>query len=199
MEIKYKIGDKVWYGTTHGTTKRLPCPDCLDTKKWKAIAPAGNEYEFSCPRCGGGYHGKHELSLDYAVYEPYVRQLTIGSIRTDSEAKIEEQVSYMCNETGVGNGSVYYQPLLHDTEESARIHAELRCQIQQCEMPHVVASMKQALSVSDYQLSNADMVDADRVRYELRYALRDFIGEIQNCDTIEEVRQKIEEREGANG
>lgn len=193
MEIKYKVGDKVWYGTTHGTTKSLPCPDCLDSKKWKAVAPAGNEYEFDCPRCTRIYHGKHELSLDYAVYVPHVRQLTIGSIRTDSDAKIDEQVSYMCMETGVGSGSIYYQPMLHDTEESARIHAELRCQIQQCEAPHVVATMKQALSIADYQLSNADMVEASRVRYELRYALQDFANRIRDCNTIEEVRQQVEE------
>lgn len=125
-EIKYEIGQKVWYGCSRSSKEHHPCPDCLGTGKWDVKSPAGTEAKVSCPRC----HGSAKLSL-YA-HAPRVQELTIGSIQVDTNKKVETEpylqdpVQYMCLETGVGSGSIYYQQTLFLTEEDAQIFAEVQ-------------------------------------------------------------------------
>jgi len=40
---------------------------------------------------------------------PEVRSLTIGSVRVDTAAKESERISYMCEETGIGSGAIFYE------------------------------------------------------------------------------------------
>lgn len=119
---KFNIGDRVYAVTTRQTYKRLPCPDCLGTKKWKVVSPAGTECTTKCPRCEHGYNNLP--SLDVPHHETTVQPLTIGSIRIDTNDK-EHPVGYMCNETGVGSGSIWYESKLHaDYDEAKRIGEE---------------------------------------------------------------------------
>lgn len=122
-EIKYAIGDKVFFAGTAHVEKKHPCPDCFDTHRWTATSPAGEEYGMSCPRCCSRSFGDDKLSLKYWEYVPSIRELTIGSIRLDTSDK--SPVGYMCVETGVGSGSVYRQDQLLQTHEEARVVAQL--------------------------------------------------------------------------
>ena len=51
IQTKFSIGDVVYFADTIIETKMHDCPDCLGTRKWKAISPAETEYTFDCPRC----------------------------------------------------------------------------------------------------------------------------------------------------
>lgn len=118
-EIKYAIGDRVWHATTTQSQEKHPCPDCLGTGKWDVKSPAGTEAEVDCPRCKG-----HKTLSIYST-APDIRHLTIGSIKIDTDVKVETEpylrdpVQYMCPETGVGSGTLYYQQRLFATKDEA--------------------------------------------------------------------------------
>ena len=124
---KFKIGQVVYLATTDRTIKKLACPDCLGSKVWIAKSPAGLEVELPCPRCQRGYFSSdtNMPSLDYPVVVPVVRALTIGSITAKTHPYNDrEAVEYMCCETGIGSGSIYYEWRLHETAEAAKAASE---------------------------------------------------------------------------
>lgn len=118
-EAKYRIGQKVWLATTRTTSGAWPCPDCLGEKTWLATTRAGEVITVQCPRCQGHQINRSIPSLNRNMWVIETRPLTIGSVRTDTAARGGEQVSYMCEETGVGSGTIYYETLLFATEQEA--------------------------------------------------------------------------------
>lgn len=135
---KFKIGDTVYYPRVSSETAKLPCPDCLDTRRWKVITPGGTELEADCQRCSGYLSQQfHDVpSLSYVRYKGYVDTVTIGSVTVSSASRhgsAERQIEYMCNETGVGSGSIYYEERLHATEFEARADADLQASLRNTE------------------------------------------------------------------
>jgi hypothetical protein len=131
---RYKIGDTVWRSYTEHTTEMLPCPDCLGTQTWKVITPAGTEMTAQCQRCENSTYlrsnAKEDIpSLSVRKWMPRVRSLTIGSILIDT-SKDSDPVEYMCRETGIGSGSVYYESTLYSTREEALACAEAQAAAQ---------------------------------------------------------------------
>jgi hypothetical protein len=72
MTPKYNIGDTFYIAGTENERRSHPCPDCLGTKKFKVITPAGGEFTTDCARCVRGYSGDKMPSLIYAFYTPKV-------------------------------------------------------------------------------------------------------------------------------
>lgn len=118
IQPKYHIGDTVWVAVTKASVEYWPCPDCNGTKQWVATTAAGEQIAVQCPRCMTFTFDKLP-SLRRQRLTAAVRQLTIGSIRTDTAAKDGEHVAYMCHETGIGSGNTYYERLLFATEPEA--------------------------------------------------------------------------------
>jgi hypothetical protein len=120
---KYKIGDKVWLGTAQSTEGTHPCPDCFGSGKWAVKSPAGLETTVPCPRCShNGYFNSDAKvpSLEYLKYVAVTHALTIGSITAKTHPWHDDDgVEYMCNETGIGSGSIYREGRLHATEAEA--------------------------------------------------------------------------------
>lgn len=111
---KYQVGDVVWTASVDDVSVPAVCPDCNGSHKWTAISPAGEEFEFPCPRCQG--HDAYKLAHRKAVFT--VRRLTIGSIEINT-LDTECPVSYMCLETGVGSGTVWREDCLAPDEAGA--------------------------------------------------------------------------------
>lgn len=198
ISTKYSVGDVVYKAGTISTQKRHPCPDCKGTRSWQAISPGGRGYTFSCPRCGGGYQQNNDLSLNYAAYVPHVDTLTIGSVRVDTHADCDEgPVSYMCVETGVGSGSVHREKTLFETREEAETAAAALAAGQNCTVEWIVKLYDKTLSLSDHQLHDAVKEGAERRDRERRYRLGYLIEDLRNAETIEAVKKRIEEWEGA--
>jgi hypothetical protein len=197
IETKYGIGDKVWFARTETERRQHPCPDCNGTKQWKAISPAGEEYDFSCPRCSASYSGKHEMSLAYSAYTTSVRQLTIGSIRHDTyKDGFSSGTEYMCVETGVGGGSVYKEGQLFSTKEGAEAAAALMAAEQNNTVEWVVKAYNQSLEVSDYQLSNAGLKIAERAQSEARsllWNLNDLFSQIDEAYNKDAILELIDD------
>jgi len=124
---KYEIGQKVWLAYTEQRQERFTCPDCNGSKTWTAHTAAGEDIPIQCPRCAA-FSRPHDLpSLTRQVSAVSVAKLTIGNIRINTWD--ERPVSYMCNETGVGSGSIYYEGTgedrgLYGSENEATVAAE---------------------------------------------------------------------------
>ncbi len=181
LVTKYSVGDIVWCASTMHSTKKLPCPDCLGTKQWQAISPGGRGYLFACPRCSAEYQSNRDLSLAVSVHVPLVSRLTVGSVGWDNDPfdAARSGPRYMCNETGVGGGTVYREADLFETEAKANAAAEVKA----AETTQRIAENPQYyhgnLKVSDYQLDRAALTAAEsntrRISYDLQYLVDDLV------------------------
>lgn len=138
---KYRKGQKVYYACHSTTGARYPCPDCYGTRKWTCTSPAGHTMEMDCPRCDRTSHSD-ALNLSYTKHTFYAQELTIGSIRVDTASHGDHPISYMCEETGVGTGTVYYEPRLYATREEAEAAAAVECDEQQAKHDAMPESMR---------------------------------------------------------
>jgi hypothetical protein len=120
---KYRTGQTVYRASVSHETEMLPCPDCLGTRKWKVLTPAGAELSTDCIRCCSHGEIRGVPSLRRAIWKPQVQSLTIGAIEIRAGYGDRDAVSYMAVETGIGSGSVYRERELHADEESARAAA----------------------------------------------------------------------------
>lgn len=123
IQPKFKIGQKVFVSSWNRAEKTRPCPDCLGLKEWDVITPAQEKFKIPCNSCMYAFYATGTES--YWQWSPYIKLMTIGSIRVDTNDK--NPVSYMMIETGVGSGNVYYEHLVFENEQDALALAMLNC------------------------------------------------------------------------
>ncbi|MBZ9894204.1 hypothetical protein LB545_07585 [Mesorhizobium sp. BR1-1-6] len=197
ITTKYSVGDTVYRAGTTSERKRHPCPDCMGSHKWKAISPAGSEYEFSCPRCSAQYNSDRDLTLDYSAYVPSVERLTIGSIQVNTAPMSYDTGNrYMCLETGVGSGSVYNEKDLFETEEAATVAAQALADGQNTTVDWVVKLYNKSLKISDYQLENAALKLAAEAKSRASFMLwnlTDLFGRIEDAEDKEAILEAIKD------
>lgn len=121
IETKYSIGDVVYHGRNTVAAGSVECPDCKGTKEWAVTTPAGDTMAAPCSTCDGVYGPTGAVPRSVRV--PVVDRLTIGSVRFDSNENGMDAVSYMCIETGIGSGQIWYQGRLRATREEAEVDA----------------------------------------------------------------------------
>lgn len=120
IEPRFEIGQQVWHVRISTKTEQYPCPDCDGTKVWFALTAACEHLPVQCARCSlFSPLGNKLPSLAYFHKIMSVEPLTIGAYQVRSDLDTNRQVSYMCRETGVGTGSVYYESDLYPTEQEA--------------------------------------------------------------------------------
>lgn len=190
IETKYAIGDVVFYATTDAVTKQHPCPDCKDTRKWKALSPAGVEYDFACPRCSVSFLGNNDLTLRYSSFEGRVSKLTIGSVRTDSHS--DRKVQYMCLETGVGSGSVYDEADLFPYQDMAMEAAKAKAASMNVNVEWVAKHYDKTLKLSDYELTNAERVNASMENSDRMARIRSFWDDVNWSDSAADIKAHVE-------
>ena len=186
LKTRYGIGDTVWAAQLTTERKRHPCPDCKGTTAWKALSPAGYEYTFTCPRCSARYCGHREASLDYTLYVPRTEQLTIGSVRVDTNDK-EHPVSYMCRETGVGSGTVWYEEKLFLSSEEALSAAQTEADQNNAKTEWIVKEYDDSLAVSDYELKATFQIGCERAARDALSEAHDLLYRIREASDFEEV------------
>lgn len=191
ITTKFSIGDVIYKAWTTTVQKQHPCPDCKGARKWKAISPAGGEYEFSCPRCSASFHSDRDLSLAYSEFAPFVEKLTIGSIRYDSSS--DRQTEYMCRETGVGSGTIHSESDLFPTEDEAMRAADIKAKLQNSTVEWVVKQYDKSLSLSDYQIENAAMKSAKDQKIRHGVDLQMLFDDLRGCETVADVLTTIDE------
>lgn len=187
---KYSIGDKVFYAGTNTEQKLHPCPDCLGSRVWEALSPAGDKFKLPCPRCAASYMSNDGLSLKYTAHIGYVKSLTIGSIQTDTE---RNEIHYMAYETGIGSGSVHRESSLFATEEEAQKVSDSLALERNADNDWIAKRYNKSLEMSDYQFTNAEIESARHSHTSRQVKLQMIFEEIDDCETLEEVRKAIED------
>lgn len=157
---KFRIGDTVWIARTSSQSTMLPCPDCKNTRKWLVTTPAGAQFECACQRCGAYTPQRGLPSLEYQRFAGYVESRTIGSVRLDSADKVNP-VSYMAYETGIGNGNIYYERGLFDSEAAAKADADAQAAVQNAKVVETPAHLEKVL-YSELRLRDALLENAEK-------------------------------------
>tara|TARA_R110000772_G_scaffold267971_3_gene393556 strand:+ start:2664 stop:3212 length:549 start_codon:yes stop_codon:yes gene_type:complete len=123
---KYVIGQVVWLGSSEWTATPVVCPDCQGHKTWTVVTEV-ETFTTYCRTCWHGYDGCYGTVSAYD-YRPQVRHLTIGHIEVKQTA-LTFEVKYMCQETGIGSGSVWCEDSLFSTIEEAQAFGEAQSDI----------------------------------------------------------------------
>lgn len=188
---KFAKGDKVFFASTFMTKHSIPCPDCDGSGKWPITSPAGNNFTISCARCRYDYGSRTpELSLSWPTFVGNVKELTVGSVRIDTDS--DRPISYMCTETGVGSGSVYYECDFYADKETALKAADGKAQA--ANLTHT-AVKTQALEVLPYvHLTYENAVEeAYHVKWrELNNRISYLIDDLGNVEAVEDIPATIE-------
>ncbi len=123
IETKYNVGDTVYAGKAEWGQTHVTCPVCAGTEKWTVTA-ANDSWEADCQTCYWTrfHHSGPDGTVKKSTRTAMVEQLTIGSVQLDTNG--DEGHKYMCVETGVGSGRVYYEKSLFATREEAQSFAE---------------------------------------------------------------------------
>lgn len=149
---QFTIGDVVYKVAYSKKPQKLDCPDCLGQQRWAVVSPAGQAYDFACPRCAQRNTDPKE-SLTYYIYEPEEpMRLTIGSVRIDTARKEEDRVEYMAEETGVGSGSVYKQGDLYWTSDDAFEAGRIKADTLNEESPDIKTAFVKRVELASFQL-----------------------------------------------
>lgn len=197
LTTKYNIGDVVYRAGTVVERKQRACPDCLGSKAWKAISPAGSEFSFRCPRCSAGYSNDRDMSLDYSAHVPSVSRLTIGSIQVNTApGSWDAGNKYMCNETGIGSGNIYSENDLFETEEEALAASEFKAKENDKSSEWIIKLFDKTLDISDYQLESAALKLAKEERSKagsLLWNLGDLFEAIEGASNKEEILEVVHE------
>jgi hypothetical protein len=174
MTAPYQLDQPVWHASTTQSTEHVPCPDCMLTGRWKITTPAGDEWEHDCLRCSGS--GK----LPIQSASPVVKQLTIGQVRTVQNMDGTKH-EYMCKETGIGGGSVYRHDQLFATEEEATAVAALLANERREELRDL-PWLKERITLSEYQLKDAKVKEADDRAYEAEHLYEQLLRHVLELD-----------------
>ena len=114
LETKYNIGDVVYSAGIRGGERRTTCPDCLGQRAWACHTPAGEDFSVPCGTCYSAWDSTGYLT-SYCT-DPMVQPLTIGSVQYDSYHK---EIRYMCEETGIGSGTLWDEERLFTSRDEA--------------------------------------------------------------------------------
>jgi hypothetical protein len=136
FETKYNFGDVVFHSTTSRREIREVCPECNGEKAFHIV---GKDFKAACRHCRYSGYGQPTGYVSRWELTPSYDRLTIGQIRIEStdtpgvpgseydnyrpHKKHVEQ--YMCIESGVGCGSLYYVETLFNTPEEALEHGKI--------------------------------------------------------------------------
>lgn len=193
IETKFSLGDVVWAAQTKTTTDTFDCPDCMGAKTWKAVSPAGGEYEFKCPRCSANYGPQHPLSLRYTKFEGYTQRLTIGQVRGAVGGEVREPIEYMCRETGVGSGALWKEDRLFATQAEAQAEADRLAEESNAGgVPWVKKQYDEQLALCDYELGEARSEEARKELRRARYAVDDLVTDMEDAVDLAEAKDAVE-------
>lgn len=192
---RFKVGDTIWYADIERVRKQHPCPDCLGSKVWRAVTPAGSEIEFPCLRCSPGFNRNDEIpSLEYSEFVARPVPMTIASIevRTGTFAHDDwrSNITYF-NQDGCC-GTTIAEHRAFASEEDAMISARLKAA--EANEPVISAAKLKAARMSSFTYRDAGMEKARRDVWNAWYAPRCLLDQITSLidDKVLTPREKVE-------
>lgn len=172
---KYRIGQTVYYPTVECVAEDQACPDCLGTKKWKVVTPAGLELECPCHRCARPYYQNQLPKLIKST--PIAKEFYITDIevRTKSNYGDDEKVRYYSNGSSLPEGRV------HATAEEAMELAKKQAGKEEEKRAPETAKLTADATLT---FNDARVAAAEESEQKLRYAVDNFINDICTAFSI---------------
>ena len=134
LKTKYDLNQIVWFIMQKNKTEFVECKACEGT----GIVILKDDNPRACPECFGRKGNTILLDLEWFVE----RSLTIGEIQTTitnlektgdfdnfgiyKEGENKQENKYMCYETGIGSGSLYYEKDLFPSIKEAQKECDKR-------------------------------------------------------------------------
>lgn len=175
---RFKIGDMIWTSGFTTKMKSRKCPECDGKGEWECTSPAGNKLTFTCPMCKPYSDAARRLYLP--AYDIRVSHLTVGSIRIDTAATHRSKVEYMCLETGIGGGSIYYEDRCFETEEAARVVAKASAE-EWLARELAKPEYKVRLEMYSYNLRDGLVAEAQQKASDMAYKLGDLKAAVEEA------------------
>lgn len=135
FESKFNLNQKVYQISYHTEEKTVKCEACNGMGKITML----NGKQAACPECYGRCNVTMRGEQKWFIEK---RQLTIGQCKGEITSiektgmydncgeynpdNIEHKYQYMCYETGISSGSVYYEENLFADKEEARAECDKR-------------------------------------------------------------------------
>lgn len=194
---RWAIGDKVFAVLTQEGAETFVCPDCLGEGTWLVKSPAGYETSVACPRCNGA------RKLGLRIRTASACELTIGSIRINTEGGYnDEYVQYMCEETGIGSGTLWGENGLKATLEEATEAARIRALEETARIDNGPdqKARNEFRHLSTYTLRDAAQKEAENRAWHAEYDLRDIVNRLADLgykDTDHISSYQFEEEQAA--
>ncbi len=130
ITMKYSLGDKVFSGQCSWSSVPKTCEHCKGSGL-VTVATALESYEVPCPYCEQDVWGQKARGYTQEWnYRVYVQSLTIGEVRVEI-SNTKHEVEYMCEETGVGSGTLHDEKNLFLTYDEAYAHGETLAKVAQ--------------------------------------------------------------------
>lgn len=177
---RFNVGDLAWKVITETVEDVLPCPDCKGAKTWTVTTRVGETFEVTCQRCQGSIPRVPPLRRKRSTYRIVV--LTIGSVRLDTADPHDGSPwTYMCEETGVRTGQVYYESGLFSDETAARLEGERLALLEQTkiqEKPQQLRAEEMATKFLKVAIDDGwrdELWDAGVQARNLKDAIREFL------------------------
>ena len=116
IKTKYKLGDITYKIFDYAEKSFVNCSACNGTGK---VALEGTKYK--CPKCYG-FIGEWVFSESkWRIVGAH----TIGQVRAEITRE-DLKITYMCEETGIGSGTVHYEDSLFPDRNSAQKECDKR-------------------------------------------------------------------------
>ena len=120
---KYNLGQKVFAGGCMWHSVPVTCEHC-NGSGMVTVSTALESYDVPCPYCEQDMWGQKSKGYTNAYdFHTYVHSLTIGEVRVEI-SNTKHDAEYMCEETGVGSGTLHDEKNLFETYEEAKAHGE---------------------------------------------------------------------------
>lgn len=205
---KFSIGDVVYIVFNKSIEAQYSCPDCLDTKQWKVITPAGTELTASCQRCNCSYSSLTQKlpSLKYQKKMADIKKLTIGMVKIQwpvmNDGWQDESVNYMCLETGIGGGNVYKESVMFSSKEEAEAEAQEEADIENSKNSLFPETLEKinigSLNIRDalIETANSAIINGSYAFRSLRNKICDAVNiDCKNEDKIQEIEKILNDTE----
>lgn len=125
IESKYNIGQTVYSADYKSIQVPETCGLCLGEKTWTVKSPSGEEFQMECPACYYAYNSTGRKW--HTEITPTTKALTIGQVNYDRNYEGGgSEFRYMCEETGIGSGTVHRECHLSLDESTALVLGELK-------------------------------------------------------------------------
>ena len=119
FESQFSLGDRIFHIRRDTEQLYKECHKCRGKGELTILFPGGSQEKTDCREC---HDGRVRAGSQYS-WRPQPNPLTVGKITVEVDGNdLTIQETYMCNETGIGSGTLYRGQHMFSKHEDAERH-----------------------------------------------------------------------------